>query len=144
MSFLTGTYGFDLLSMFLLVLSILLNFNYYTRIVGIVLTLIVIFRAFSKNTYKRNAELVKFTTIVNKTLGKFGKRLPYPLPKVSLEAYELMFRQLKILWNQKRQYNKQFKIVKCPNCKQKLRLPRGQNRIIVKCKRCSHEFKMRT
>ena len=42
--------------------------------------------------------------------------------------------------NQKRQY----KIVKCPNCGQKLRLPRGQKKTIVTCKMCRFEFKERT
>lgn len=144
MNFLSGTYGFDILSMFLLVISLLLNLNHYTIFISPILLAIVIFRAFSKNTYKRNAELVKFTSIVNKILGRFGKRLPYPLPKVSLESYSLLFKQLKYAWQQKREYKKKYKIVKCPNCKQKLRLPRGQNKIIVTCKRCSHEFKMRT
>lgn len=144
MKFLYGTYGFDILSMFLLILSTVFNFGEYTRYISYLLIIIAVYRAFSKNTYKRNAELLKFTSLINKLLGRFGKRLPYPLPKASLESYPILFSQLKNNWVKKRQSKKQYKIVKCPNCKQKLRLPRGRNAIIVTCKRCSHEFKMKT
>jgi hypothetical protein len=144
MNFLYGTYGFDILSMFLLILSMFFNFGQYTRYISYLLIIIAIYRAFSKNTYKRNAELLKFTSLINKLLGRFGKRLPYPLPKASLESYPMLFKQLKNNWEKKRQSKKQYKIVKCPKCKQKLRLPRGQHAIIVTCKKCSHEFKMKT
>lgn len=144
MNFLSGTYGFDFLSIFLLILGTFFSFGEHTRYISYFLTIIVIFRAFSKNTYKRNAELIKFTSLLNKILGKFGKRLPYPLPKASLESYSILFRQMKSNWAQKRQSNKKYKIVKCPKCKQKLRLPRGQKAIIVTCKKCCHEFKMKT
>lgn len=144
MNFLSGTYGFDILSIFLLVLGMFFNFGEYSRYISYLLMIIVIFRALSKNTYKRNAELTKFTSIINKILGRFGKRLPYPLPKASLESYPILFRQMKSKWDQKRKYKKQYKIIKCPNCKQKLRLPRGQKSIIVTCKKCSTEFKMKT
>jgi len=144
MNFLTGTYGFDVLSIFLLILSMFFNFGQYTRYISYLLMIIVVFRAFSKNTYKRNAELLKFTSLVNKILGRFGKRLPYPLPKASLEAYPILFKRMKDNLAKKRQSNKQYKIVKCPNCKQKLRLPRGQKAIIVTCRKCTKEFKMKT
>lgn len=140
MNFLYGTYGIDILSLFLLVLSMLFNISSHTRIISLVLMILAIFRAFSKNTYKRSAELSKFITFVNSILRRFGKSLPYNLPKVSLESYPLLFKQLKYKLNQKIK----FKIVQCPNCKQKLRLPRGQKSIIVTCKRCSYEFKMKT
>lgn len=144
MKFLYGTYGFDILSMFLLILSTVFNFNEYTRYISYFLILIAIYRAFSKNTYKRNAELLKFTSLINKLLGRFGKSLPYPLPKASLESYPILFKQMKANFAKKRQSKKQYKIVKCPNCKQKLRLPRGKNAITVTCRKCSFEFKMKT
>lgn len=136
-----GSYGFDLLSFFLLILSTLFNFGKYPRIVSFILIIIVIFRAFSKNMYKRSAELTKFITIINKLLGKFGKQIPYNmLPRIGLESIPEGFKQIKYYFNEKRKY----KIVQCPNCSQKLRLPRGQKKIIVTCKRCKHEFKIKT
>ncbi|AQM58905.1 hypothetical protein [Clostridium baratii] len=135
-----GSYGFDILSIFLLIVSMFLNLNKYTHLVGTLLILFVIYRAFSKNIYKRSLELNKFTSLVNKILGKFGKRLPENLPRTSLDHIPYLFNSIKYKINQKFKY----KIVKCPKCNQKLRLPRGKGNIIVTCKRCSHEFRIKT
>ncbi len=35
---------------------------------------------------------------------------------------------------------KQYHIYKCPNCKQKLRVPRGRGRVAVRCRKCGTEF----
>lgn len=139
MSFFAGTYGFDLLSLFLLLLGSVFNIFKYTRIITLIIFIIVFYRAFSKNTYKRYQELNKFTSIVNKFLSKFNKQLPNTTNS-SLENIPIAFSQLKKIIIQKFRY----KIVRCPNCGQKLRLPRGQKKIIVTCKRCRTEFKMRT
>lgn len=140
MNFLYGTYGFDLYSIFLLFIGVLFNNFKYTRIIALVLFIYVIYRAFSKNTYKRSQELYKFTSFVNnKILYRFNKRLPN-IPSSSLyyipQSFKFMFGQIK--------ESLKYKIIKCPNCNQKLRLPRGKKKIIVTCKRCSCEFKART
>ena len=35
---------------------------------------------------------------------------------------------------------KEYHIYKCPNCKQKLRVPRGRGRIAIRCRKCGTEF----
>ena len=62
------------------------------------------------------------------------------MTNVSLELIPPMFTRLKYDINQKIKY----KIVSCPNCGQKLRLPRRKGKIIVTCKRCHNEFNLRT
>ncbi len=136
MNYIKGSYGFDILSIFLLIIYFLLSIPSYTRPISIFFLIYVLFRMFSKNTYKRSKELAFFTNTVNKVLSKFGKSIPYTR-NISLDEY-LSALDYKI------KQKKQFKIVKCPNCKQKLRLPRGQKKIIVTCKKCSHEFKLKT
>lgn len=135
-----GAYGIDILSIFLIIISSFLNMNRYTSILGFLLLLLAIYRTFSKNIYKRTNELNKFTNYVNKLLSKFGKSLPDNLPRISLNSIGVLFDTLKYKLTQKTK----FKIVSCPNCKQKLRLPRLRKRVIVTCKRCSHEFRVRT
>ena len=140
MNILRGTYGFDLLSIFLLLLGSIFNTFGITRIIGLLLLIIVVYRAFSKNTYKRSEELYKFTSFVNnKILYRWGKTLPN-IPNSSLEAIPMSF---KFLWNSIKQRFK-YKILVCPRCNQKLRVPRGKKKIIVTCKSCSYEFKARS
>lgn len=135
-----GAYGIDILSIFLLIISSLLNMNRYTSMLGLLLLLLIIYRTFSKNIYKRTIELNKFTTFINKILSRFGKRLPDNLPRASLDHIGFLFSNLKYKLDQKIK----FKIVPCPKCGQKLRLPRGKKYIIVTCRRCSHEFRIKT
>ncbi len=137
-------YGFDILSLFLLLVSSFLNISRYTSGLSFLILIIVFFRAFSKNTYKRTNELNKFIGFVNKLLAKFGKQLPYNLPRLTFDSFITSINTLKYNFKQRRDYNKKYKIVKCPKCKQKLRLPRGKGSMTVTCKRCSHEFDLRT
>ena len=140
MNFLQGTYGFDMLSIFLILLSAIFNIWNPTKLIGLLLIAIVFYRAFSKNTYKRRGELSKFISYANALLSKFGKKLPNTLPELNLNGVLLAFQQIKFYINQKRQ----FKIIKCPSCKQKLRLPRKKGKILVTCKKCSTKFDSRT
>lgn len=42
--------------------------------------------------------------------------------------------------NQNFKAHQEYKYFKCPNCKQKLRAPRGRGKIQVTCQRCRHQF----
>lgn len=140
MGFLYGTYGFDALSMLLLILSMFLNFGDFTRILSFLILIIVAFRAFSKDIYKRSSELTKFLNLLNKISPKFAQKINLLFPRTSLDAFSILWQHLKNYLNQKKQY----KIVKCPKCGQKLRLPRGKGNIVVTCKKCANEFKMKS
>lgn len=137
MSIFYGAYGVDLLSLFLLIINLFLGMNYYTSFIGLALLFFVIYRTFSKNITKRTAELNKFVNVVNKILAKFNKKLPYNLPRMTLDNIPRAFQMIKYNLSQKRK----FKIVTCPNCRQKLRLPRIHKKVVVTCKKCSHEFR---
>ena len=140
MNFLNGTYGFDLLSIVLILISFIFNLFDYTRILGTVILIYAVYRAFSKKIYKRKEEYNVFYTYTNKFLKKFGKSIPYNLPVYELNNLYYIFDKLKYKYTQFRNY----KITKCPNCKQKLRLPRGKGNIVVTCKKCLNKFDFRT
>lgn len=139
-----GSYGFDVLSIFLMILSCILSLFNITAPLGFVVFIFAIYRAFSKKIYKRINELNKFTSIVNNILSRFNKRLPDALPRLTFNNIPTFFNQVKYDTQYKVNNFKKYKIVKCPKCKQKLRLPRGKGQIIVTCKSCSHKFNMRT
>lgn len=140
MKFLEGSYGIDLLSLFLILLSCILNIWDITRVFSIILLVFAFYRAFSKKIYKRRDEYNVFYTYANKFLSKFGKSIPYNLPIYSLSNFTKIFERFNSWVYEK----KNFKITKCPNCKQKLRLPRGKGNIVVTCKKCSIKFDFRT
>lgn len=140
MNFMQGSYGFDLLSVFLILLSFLFNIWYKTRILGSLLVIYVLYRAFSRNIYKRKREYDIFYSYASKFLSKLGIKLPYNSAPLDFRNIDIFINNLKYKFNQKRQ----FKITKCPYCNQKLRLPRRKGNITVTCKKCLKEFKLRT
>lgn len=140
MNFFKNTYGFDMFSIFLILLSAILNLWDFTRFIGIALVLVAFYRAFSKDTLSRKNELFKFTTHANKILGKFGKTLPSSLPNLTLDSLTSSINQIKYSIAQNRKY----KITKCPSCKQKLRVPRGQGKILVTCRKCATKFDLKS
>lgn len=140
MRFFYNIYGIDLLSLFLLFLSSLLNLSFFTRIFGLLLFVVTIFRMFSKNIYKRQSENLIFITFLNKLLKRFKVQIPTNLPPVTFNSLIYSFKVINAKFNE----FVNFKITKCPSCGQKLRLPRRKGKIIVTCKRCSNKFDLRT
>lgn len=140
MRFFYNIYGIDLLSLFLLFLSSLLNLSFFTRIFGLLLFVVTIFRMFSKNIYKRQSENLIFIAFLNKLLKRFKVQIPTNLPPVTFNSLIYSFKVINAKFNE----FVNFKITKCPSCGQKLRLPRRKGKIVVTCKRCSNKFDLRT
>ena len=140
MRFFYNIYGIDLLSLFLLFLSSLLNLTFFTRIFSFLIFLIAILRMFSKNIYKRQNENLIFITFLNKILKRFKVQIPTNLPPVTFNSLIYSFKVINAKFNE----FVNFKITKCPSCGQKLRLPRRKGKIIVTCKRCSNKFDLKT
>ena len=121
-----GRYGNDKMnqvlsaaSLVLVLLGVIFNINaLYT--LGILLLAYIYFRMFSRNIAKRYAENQVFLQYYNRAAGWLvGK-------KHSMER------------------NKNYKIFTCPQCKQKLRVPRGKGKIQIRCSKCGHEFVKRS
>lgn len=124
--FMQGRYGVDALSRFLLgtgLVAIVISSALSGRYVGILFYVLgwvsfisCYFRMFSKNITKRYAE--------NQTyLAKTYK-------------IRCFFQNQKNLMRQRKDYH----IYTCPNCRQKIRIPRGKGKIEVRCPKCSTTF----
>lgn len=122
--------GIDRFSIFLIIVSAgFLISKGYIKLIGICFLVYAVWRALSKDKYKRHKEEMAFEEAVI--------RINYKLNRIFKGNYIKNFKQ-------KLEEKKNFKIVKCPNCRQKLRLPRGKGKITVTCRKCSHEFKMKS
>lgn len=113
-----GRYGVDELSIFILIVSII--FSILSRfidsgiipVVFMVTAVLAYFRIFSKNITKRYEENNKFLKTWNPIKNKFNKKV-------------------KRLKN-----TKDYRHFKCPNCDQRLRVPRGKGKVAVTCPKC--------
>ncbi len=120
--FMIGRYGTDGLNQFLSIASLVLlliaivsRINLFTWL-GVALLVFCYYRTFSRNISKRTEENYKFYTLKDRVDGKF--------------------RGLKEQWANRKIYH----YYRCPQCRQKLRVPRGRGRIQISCPRCGTQF----
>jgi hypothetical protein len=111
------SYGFDRFSKYLLIGGFILTAGRYIAVFGYALIIYAAWRSISKNKHKRYQELAVFENYLLSLKQKFYRS------KTSIKDY------------------RHFKIFKCPNCSQKLRVPRDKGKILVKCKKCGTEFR---
>ncbi len=116
-----GRYGNDRLNQFLFIcamLGVVLSFFGvpFCYLVSVGLMVYAYFRMFSRNIGKRAAENQWYLRKEMKVRGLFQRK--------------------------KREFgqHREYRIYKCPNCRQKLRVPRGKGHIAIRCRKCGHEF----
>ena len=119
-------YGGDQLSLVLLILSVLLTLvGHLTKLylfifISYIPLIISVYRMFSKNIHKRRMENYKFSIYISPIYSKY-------------KNIQKRFGE-----------RKTHKFFKCPDCKSKLRLPKGKGRIIITCPKCNNKFEKRT
>lgn len=117
-----GRYGADAFSKFLSILALLImllslfipRIPFY--ILGIAVIIYGYFRMFSKNISKRYQENLLYMKYKNLVTGNIRKK------------------------KQELAQRKTHHIYRCPQCRQKIRVPRGRGRIAIRCPRCNIEF----
>lgn len=120
--FMVGRYGSDELNRFLAMLTLVLiviNLFLRTNVMFILeLACLILFylRMFSRNINRRFQENQKYLHYQFQVTEAFRK------------------------WKFRFQESRKYKIFKCPNCGQKLRIPRGKGKISIRCRKCGHEF----
>lgn len=120
--FMYGRYGNDQLSRvylgITLVLLVLSLFTHWTifYIAGIVLLIYCYYRMFSKNITRMSAQNQKYLNF----------------------RYGLAVRRQKV--KTRMQQRRVYHFYKCPQCKQKVRVPKGHGKICITCPKCRAEF----
>ena len=131
--FMQGRYGADQYSRFLsfapmvlLIISLLLT-KVANGIPGTILWALAllmmifgIYRSFSKNIYKRQAENAKYLKVSGAIKGFFKR-----------------------LWQRIKDIGK-YKHFRCPSCKTELRVPCRKGKVKITCKNCGEQFMGRT
>ena len=120
--FMAGRYGSDSLNQFLSVVSLaLLVLALFTHLnllywLGVGVLVYQYYRMLSRNIPARTAENYKFYTMQNK--------------------FSAWRHQQKTQWDNRKLYH----YYRCPQCRQKLRVPRGRGRIQITCPKCGTQF----
>jgi|GEM_PF-44982 len=83
---------------------------------GAALLIFCYYRTFSRNISKRTEENYKFYTLKDRVDNKFKG------------------------WKEQWANRKVYHYYRCPQCRQKLRVPRGRGRIQISCPRCGTQF----
>lgn len=115
-----NSYGIDKLSIHLYIAGCILSLFRYTSTLGFVFFIYSTWRCLSKNRYKRYNELQSYENFIAPISNSFKK--------------------LTTSMNEQRYY----KIFKCPNCSQKLRVPKHKGKITITCSVCGTTFKRKS
>lgn len=125
-NFMYGRYGIDQLSRFMLIVTFILCIlsifirTHLLSILILALIIIIYYRMFSKNIYKRAAENEKYLGFINRFKGKtYAGAANY---------------------SKNAEQRKYYKFFKCPGCSQKIRIPKGHGKIEIRCPKCNTKF----
>lgn len=127
--FMYGRNGVDGLACATLVVSLFVSLfsrllpdllAFFGMIVDYTLLFFFFFRVFSRNLYKRQAENQRFLLFWNRILQWF-------------RVHKQMIAN-----------RKTHKYMKCPQCKKRIRAPRGKGLIRIRCQGCGAQFETRT
>jgi predicted RNA-binding Zn-ribbon protein involved in translation (DUF1610 family) len=113
-----GRNGPDQLSLAIVLLSAVVNFIpwKYAFFISAAVLAVAVWRMFSRNIGQRRKENLAFMNLVNKA--------------------KTWYYNTKANARQRRLY----KVFRCPQCGQKLRVPRGKGKVSIKCSKCGNRM----
>ena len=124
--FMQGRYGTDDFYKFLFwvaLIGIVINWFFKSQLLSFAVTLILVYamyRVLSKNHSARYAENQRYLQVTAKI--------------------RYWFDQQKKLMEERKYHH----IYTCPKCRQKIRIPKGKGKIMIRCPKCHYEFRKRS
>ncbi|MCC8141818.1 MAG: zinc-ribbon domain-containing protein [Lachnospiraceae bacterium] len=143
-NFMDGRYGNDQLNSFLTVAAlVLLILNLFVTIwflwyIGIILLVWAIWRSLSRNTARRAVENDRFTGFFSR-FRRGGGSQSSSSGQSSYSRQESAERK-----KAQRQDKRYYRYFNCPNCNQKVRVPKGKGKIEITCPKCRTSFIRKT
>ena len=136
--FMYGRYGMDQLNRFLstvaLIVLVIAAFirNPVIELIAVALLIWCYYRMFSKNISKRTAENQKYMNFRYRAVCFFkqGRNGNFSQKQAQKKAH--------------REQKKIYRFYACPNCAQKVRVPKGKGKICITCPKCRTEFVKRS
>ena len=108
--------------------------------IGAALLVMMVVRMTSRNTAKRYQENMKFLTMTNGIRDWFRRTFRKNGSYAQSGAQRAKRARKNPTWSELKQY----KYLICPQCAQRLRVPRGKGRIRVTCTNCGNIFETRS
>lgn len=137
--FFYGRYGGDALNVFLLLISLILIYIPYVRLLSYPILIYVIFRSLSKDLDKRRAELNWY----NKNIGQYIEKAFHAISRFVTGVISWIkgkHRMNKRIQTEK----KNFIFFKCKSCGNMLRVPKNKGKLKVTCPVCKNSVEKRT
>ena len=137
--FMYGRYGMDQLNRFLSTVALIILVVSIRRpiveIVALALLFWCYYRMFSKNISKRAAENQKYMNFRYRAVcffkkGRTGGSASFAQKQAQRKAHH--------------EQKKIYRFFACPNCAQKVRVPKGKGKICITCPKCHTEFVKRS
>ena len=148
--FMQGRYGVDAFGKFLIYTGLILaliNILVSSAALSFIVLAIWIYsyyRILSKNIYLRSSENNRYLNIKEQVTGRFRGFFERFKGTDGNGSYSGKSRNSCCNSYSGKCYDADYKVFKCPSCKQKLRVPKGKGKIRITCRRCQREFIKRT
>lgn len=142
-----GRYGMDKFNQFLSVLVLIfIILDLFIRWaplwwISLILLIYMYFRMFSRNIAKRYNENRKYMEITSKIRSShFGQNF--------MNFFRNLGSKIRTSTQDARQAKREsdagYRIYKCPQCGQKIRVPKGKGHIMIRCPKCGNQFEKKT
>lgn len=114
------------------------------KLINIIILILLIANLFIKPEYRLYLNQVISILIIYYGYRIFSRNITKRIKENQWYLNKTSGLRRLITRNKRNLKDKNYKYIKCENCKQELRVPKHKGKIKVTCKKCGHKFQIRT